>query len=130
MAKSCGYQLNVDTGKELSKSLDDIDMNSRSETNTKKSLTGQMLRMLTTRCMTQAIYFASGTLAADQYLHYGLAAKVYTHFTSPIRRYADIMVHRLLATLINVEKIHPIMVDRHKLTRQTENMNKRYDFLV
>lgn len=76
--------------------------------------------------MTQAVYFVSGTLSADHYLHYGLATKVYTHFTSPIRRYADIMVHRLLATLIGIDKIHPIMVDRNKLIRQTENMNKRY----
>ena len=70
--------------------------------------------------MTQAVYFAAGTVPPDQYLHYGLAVKVYTHFTSPIRRYADVMVHRLLAALLEVDQIHPNMLDRKKLIRQTE----------
>jgi len=46
-----------------------------------------ILRVLTTRCMTQALYFCSGTTAPDEYIHFGLAARLYTHFTSPIRRY-------------------------------------------
>ena len=40
--------------------------------------------------MQQARYFCSGTVAPSDYLHYGLAAPIYTHFTSPIRRYADL----------------------------------------
>uniref|UniRef100_A0A915EFZ8 Protein DIS3 homolog n=1 Tax=Ditylenchus dipsaci TaxID=166011 RepID=A0A915EFZ8_9BILA len=86
----------------------------------------RMLRMLATRCMTQAVYFAASTVPPDHYLHYGLAAKVYTHFTSPIRRYADVMVHRLLATIIETDRVHPAMVDRKRLIRLTENMNRRH----
>lgn len=46
----------------------------------------QIVRILATRCMTQAKYFSSGTSAQSKFLHYGLAAPIYTHFTSPIRR--------------------------------------------
>lgn len=46
----------------------------------------KLLRILATRCMTQAAYFGSGDAAPAEYHHYGLAAPLYTHFTSPIRR--------------------------------------------
>ena len=37
-----------------------------------------------------------GSVKPDEWDHYGLALGQYTHFTSPIRRYADVVVHRLL----------------------------------
>ena len=48
------------------------------------------LNQLLLRAMMQAVY------AAENIGHYGLAAEHYLHFTSPIRRYPDLMVHRLL----------------------------------
>lgn len=43
---------------------------------------------MSTRCMTPAVYFSSGSLSQSEFHHYGLATPIYTHFTSPIRRYA------------------------------------------
>ncbi len=52
----------------------------------------ELVNMSTLRAMTQA-YYSSENLA-----HFGLALRHYAHFTSPIRRYADLVVHRALIT--------------------------------
>jgi ribonuclease R len=54
-----------------------------------------MLTQLAIRSMAKAIYTTKKTS------HYGLAFDHYTHFTSPIRRYPDVMVHRLLAIYLD-----------------------------
>ena len=53
-----------------------------------------LLRNIATSAMEQAVYFSTGSVAQEKWTHYGLALNKYTHFTSPIRRYADIIVHR------------------------------------
>ncbi len=50
----------------------------------------ELLSMSTLRAMTQAFY------SRDNFGHFGLALQAYAHFTSPIRRYADLVVHRAL----------------------------------
>ncbi|XP_062133461.1 DIS3-like exonuclease 2 [Drosophila sulfurigaster albostrigata] len=60
------------------------------------------LSQLLMKPMARANYFCSEgkTLPSDLW-HYALAIPIYTHFTSPIRRYPDILVHRLLAAALN-----------------------------
>lgn len=79
-------ELNVDSSKELANSLDKAIKPDNPFFNT-------MLRILATRCMLQAVYFASGTKSYDEFLHYGLATPIYTHFTSPIRRQVVIIYY-------------------------------------
>lgn len=86
----------------------------------------KLIRILATRCMTQAVYFCSGDLSPPEYQHYGLAAPLYTHFTSPIRRYADVVVHRLLAASLGIYSLPTVFQDRPQLTSIADNLNYRH----
>ena len=87
-----GYKINMKTDKDIAKSLNFLmeDVEGKKEQN--------VLTQLAIRSMAKAIYTTKKTS------HYGLAFDYYTHFTSPIRRYPDVMVHRLLASYLNNEK--------------------------
>jgi len=94
-AASKGWSVEIWSNKVLSESLDRCNDHSDSNVNF-------LLRSLATYAMVQALYFSTGSVSTEEWSHYGLALERYTHFTSPIRRYADIIVHRLL--LAAVEK--------------------------
>jgi exosome complex exonuclease DIS3/RRP44 len=129
--------------------------------------------------MFPAQYFCSGEFPQDEWHHYGLAAPIYTHFTSPIRRcvpcpalswgacawcfffacfcffftalrfgatnkglqkprpppttppqhahrYADVVVHRLLAAAIGVAPLPEALMSKGKLHDLADNMNRRH----
>ncbi|XP_049603027.1 DIS3-like exonuclease 2 isoform X2 [Syngnathus scovelli] len=62
----------------------------------------EVLTHMCSRTMQMAVYFCAGVFEEEKlFKHYALNVPLYTHFTSPIRRYADILVHRLLASSLN-----------------------------
>jgi ribonuclease R/exosome complex exonuclease DIS3/RRP44 len=79
-----GYSINMKSKQDISKSLNNLlnEVNGKKEQN--------LVDTLTIRSMSKAKY------STENIGHYGLAFDFYSHFTSPIRRYPDVMAHRLL----------------------------------
>ena len=79
-----GYKIDLRNKQDISKSLNQLmaDVNGKKEQN--------LIDTLAIRTMSKAKY------STDNIGHYGLAFDYYSHFTSPIRRYPDVMAHRLL----------------------------------
>jgi len=89
-ALELGVKLNIDTPKQIAESFNKL---------TKEAANNDALKMLmplAIRTMSKAEY------TTENIGHYGLAFEHYAHFTSPIRRYADVLVHRILYD--NLEK--------------------------
>ncbi|KAM9349288.1 DIS3-like exonuclease 2 [Symphorus nematophorus] len=84
----------------------------------------EVLTHMCSRPMQMAVYFCTGVLKDEQlFKHYALNVPLYTHFTSPIRRYADIIVHRLLASSL---KCGPhLMLSTEEVQKQASHCNDK-----
>eukprot|EP00808_Paulinella_micropora_P004562 g24295.t1 len=117
-AKSAGFEIDISTSGKLAASLNAAQVPGHKNFN-------KLLRIIATRCMTQAVYFCSGDQPREEYHHYGLATDTYTHFTSPIRRYADVIVHRLLETSLGLNPLPEAIKDRQRMRDMAELLNHR-----
>ena len=122
IVKKFGHNIENNNPKILSKSLNYLLNKVKGEPEQ------QMVETLTIRSMAKAVYT---TLNIG---HYGLAFDYYSHFTSPIRRYPDLIVHRMLDQYINkkpkenidLEKICKHCSEKEKIASQAERDSIKY----
>jgi len=91
--RAIGYDFDTNGGKVTAKRINKLfdEIKGKPEEN--------LIKVATIRSMAKAVY------STNNIGHFGLAFKYYTHFTSPIRRYPDMMVHRILKNHLNGTKV-------------------------
>lgn len=90
-AANLGYKIDTSSSASLQKSILAI-----------SDATGrQCVETLLFKCMPKPRYYTAKNTEADQYGHYYINVPVFTHFSAPLRRFADLMVHRQLKSVIS-----------------------------
>lgn len=118
-----GYQMQLGSKQKMAASINKllVDVKNKKEQG--------MIEMLAVRSMPKAIYTTKNAG------HYGLGFEYYTHFTSPIRRYPDVMVHRLLEARLNgtkysnqddLEKLCKHSSDQERVAAEAERASVKY----
>ncbi|KAF8324302.1 uncharacterized protein EI90DRAFT_3075766 [Cantharellus anzutake] len=119
LSKLKGIDIDVSSSRALAASLDKC-------VDPKQPAFNTLVRIMATRCMLAAQYFCSGSASPNQFGHYGLATPIYTHFTSPIRRYADVLVHRQLAAAIGFTSLHGSLHSKSYVENAMDVVNRRH----
>jgi ribonuclease R len=111
--KQFGYDIQTNTPEETTKSLNEL-LNSVQGTPE-----ADMIDNLVVRTMQKATY------STKNIGHYGLGFKDYSHFTSPIRRYPDVIIHRLLGLYLDTERVSKTVPKLEKLEGRCVHLSER-----
>lgn len=109
-AAELGHPIKVDTPQQIAKSFNELMHAARKDERLK------LLEPLAIRTMAKAVY------SADNIGHYGLGFSHYSHFTSPIRRYSDVLAHRILERNLDGKTYR---VDKSKLEEQCKHISNQ-----
>lgn len=107
-ASELGYPMKVDTPKQIAQAFNGLMKAS------KKNERLKLLEPLAIRTMAKAIY------SSNNIGHYGLGFTHYAHFTSPIRRYSDVLAHRILERNLDGRTFR---IDKNKLEEQCKHVS-------
>ncbi len=109
-AAELGHPLKVDTPRQIAQSFNSLMMAARKDDRLK------LLEPLAIRTMAKAVY------STNNIGHYGLGFSHYSHFTSPIRRYSDVLAHRILERNLDGRTDR---VDKNKLEEQCKHVSNQ-----
>ncbi|KAL9101705.1 MAG: hypothetical protein Q9163_003070 [Psora crenata] len=111
-----GYKIDTTTSGTLWNSLFDVQ-----DADLRKGM-----ETLLIKAMRRARYFVAGKVKPEQYQHYALNLPLYTHFTNPSRRYADIVVHRQLEVALSNGSLE-FAEDIETLSKTADSCNNKKD---
>ncbi|KIY74063.1 RNB-domain-containing protein [Cylindrobasidium torrendii FP15055 ss-10] len=116
-AARIGYDIDTSSAGTIQKSFEKItDPNAR-----------RLLELVSYKATQPPKHFCSGMLDIAKYNHYALNVPLYTHFTSPIRRYADILVHRQLESVLQSGVDPKFTMDRDAVAKVAQQCNIKRD---